>query len=70
MPRCKICHRELTNPTSIAKGIGPVCERKEASSPQLSIKWALIESCRKCGRFVKSDGKSAIEHRAICPGSQ
>jgi len=26
MPKCKICHRELTSPESVAKGIGPECE--------------------------------------------
>jgi hypothetical protein len=25
---CKICGRPLKNPDSIAKGIGPVCEKK------------------------------------------
>ena len=68
MTRCRNCHRELTNPESIAKGIGPVCERKEAGSTQFRIQFSLIEKCRYCGQFVKSDGKSITDHRAICPG--
>jgi hypothetical protein len=28
--RCRRCHRALTNPTSRAKGYGPICIAKEA----------------------------------------
>lgn len=27
-PRCKVCGRPLRNPNSVAKGMGPSCERK------------------------------------------
>ena len=27
--RCRVCNRELTNPESLASGIGPVCEGRE-----------------------------------------
>jgi len=26
--RCEVCHRRLTDPESIARGIGPVCLKK------------------------------------------
>ena len=29
-PRCKICRRTLTDPNSIAKGVGPECAEKFA----------------------------------------
>lgn len=30
MSRCRVCHRELKSADAIAKGIGPVCEAKQA----------------------------------------
>lgn len=27
-PRCRVCGRSLRSPSSVAKGIGPSCERK------------------------------------------
>jgi uncharacterized protein DUF6011 len=30
-PRCKLCKKELTNPASIAKGVGPECATKFAA---------------------------------------
>jgi hypothetical protein len=68
MPRCRICRRELTNPESIAKGIGPVCEAKDGKALQFTIQFSLIQRCRYCGRFIRGDGISAIDHRAVCPG--
>jgi len=29
--RCRMCHRPLTDPQSIERGIGPVCAKKEAA---------------------------------------
>lgn len=28
MPRCVVCNRELTDPASIKRGVGPVCAQK------------------------------------------
>ena len=33
--RCRICGKELSNPMSIKKGIGPECEKKETEWYQL-----------------------------------
>jgi hypothetical protein len=30
MARCRVCHRELSNPDHIAMGMGPVCAAKAA----------------------------------------
>jgi hypothetical protein len=35
-PRCKLCKKELTNPESIARGIGPECAEKFA--------WMLVDN--------------------------
>lgn len=38
MKTCRRCGRELTDPKSIKKGIGPICEKKEIiESMQTSI---------------------------------
>ena len=29
--RCRVCHRELTNPAHIAAGVGPVCAQRAAA---------------------------------------
>ena len=30
MARCRVCHRELTNPAHIAAGVGPICQQRAA----------------------------------------
>jgi len=38
MTRCRICNRTLKNPAAIAKGIGPVCERRNGAPIHTSRK--------------------------------
>ena len=67
MTRCTICNRELTNPVSIAKGIGPVCEKKKGKSLQFKIVFAPMEKCVYCGQLVKRGCKHFARHINICP---
>ena len=32
-PRCSRCHRPLTDPASIARGMGPTCAQRAAQDP-------------------------------------
>lgn len=34
--RCKVCHREMSNPAHIAQGMGPVCAARLAAKAVLS----------------------------------
>ena len=56
--RCGICHRRLTDPASIAMGIGPECRLKlvkcgwRTRKPVYQVRRGKVELVSVTGRFV------------------
>lgn len=72
MNSCRICGRQLSNPESIQRGIGPTCFSRLPGIQRrhiMEIKFPEkpeIEFCSNCGGLTESNDRIKTIERCVC----